>query len=114
VRALLAGSVAVFVSLTVAACSGDDNSNGNSSQSPIPPIGCSDGGLCTPGNICSGPVEPACNGTWYCWSDQMWHCAPPDSGGPGGAPDGSLPDDADQPAETSPPGDAPSDTPTGS
>jgi hypothetical protein len=33
-----------------------------------------------------------CNGTWYCWSDSAWHCAPPDSGPPGGPGDATVQD----------------------
>jgi hypothetical protein len=29
------------------------------------------------------PAEGNCNGTWYCWDDSMWHCAPPDASAPG-------------------------------
>jgi hypothetical protein len=27
--------------------------------------------------------EANCNGTWYCWDDSKWHCAPPDASAPG-------------------------------
>jgi hypothetical protein len=38
------------------------------------------------GAICYQPAPTEnCNGAWYCWSDQNWHCAPPDSGGPSDA-----------------------------
>jgi hypothetical protein len=53
-----------------------------------------------------GPVESACNGTWYCWSDTNWHCAPPDSGGPGGFPDATA-GEPDASQEASPATDAP-------
>ena len=97
---LLAASVLLVL---VAACNGDDSSPG-STQSGVPPAACGPQ-PCTVGKICSLQAEPACDGTWYCWSDTNWHCAPPDSGGPGGPPDasGSSPD---APAEAAPVADA--------
>jgi hypothetical protein len=85
-------AVAFGVTVTILACSGDDSSNGGgNSQSPIPPNGCPSE-PCKAGTVCLQKPEPACNGTWYCWSaDQKWHCAPEDAGGPGGPPpDGAF------------------------
>lgn len=76
----------------VAACSGDDSSGGGNSQTPVPPSNCP-ATPCKTGAMCFGPAEAACNGTWYCWSDQAWHCAPQDSGAGGGAPDTGAGDD---------------------
>ena len=100
-------AVALVASLVVAAaCGGDDSSNGGNSV--VPPSACV--APCTPGApICSGPVEPNCNGSWYCWSDSTWHCAPPDSGGPADATlyEAAYPDDGpDEAAEASPATDA--------
>jgi len=72
--------------LGVAACS-DSSSSADDTQSPVPPANCTE--PCAVGTTCFGPAEPACNGTWYCQSDQKWACSPPDAGGPGGFPDGS-------------------------
>lgn len=75
--------------VVVAGCSSDDSSD-DSSQSMIPPSTCP-AEPCTTGAICYGPAESTCNGTWYCWNDGKWYCAPPDSGGPGGPPpDGGV------------------------
>jgi hypothetical protein len=84
-------AVAFGVTVTILACSGDDSSNGSSSQSPLPPNGCP-AEPCKANTVCLQQPEPACNGTWYCWSnDQKWHCAPEDAGGPGGPPaDGAF------------------------
>lgn len=84
-------AVAFGVMVTILACSGDDNGSGSTSQSPIPPNGCPSE-PCMVGHLCFQNPEPACNGTWYCWSsDQKWHCAPEDGGGPGGPPpDGAF------------------------
>jgi hypothetical protein len=29
------------------------------------------------------PSVGNCNGTFYCWDDMKWHCAPPDASAPG-------------------------------
>jgi len=72
----------LFVAAVALACGGDDNGNGgNSAQQPT-----SCASPCTPGALCYQPDPSSnCNGDWYCWSDSLWHCAPPDSGGPGDA-----------------------------
>jgi len=109
----LAAFLSVSVLLVISACNGDDSSSG-SSQTPIPPASCT--APCTTGMLCYGPSQAACDGTWYCWSDTMWHCAPQDGGGPGGPPPDAGSDDA--PAEAAPatdsaaPADAPTDTPS--
>jgi hypothetical protein len=97
----IAAILAVSVLLVVSACNGDDSSSG-SSQSPIPPSQCT--APCTAGALCYGAAESACDGTWYCWSDTKWHCAPPDGGGPGGPPPDASGDDG--PVESATPVDA--------
>jgi hypothetical protein len=83
-------AVAFGVTVTILACSGDDSSNGGSSNSPIPPNGCPSE-PCKANTVCLQQPEPACNGTWYCWTDQKWYCQPQDAGGPGGSPpDGAF------------------------
>lgn len=83
VRALIAFLVAsTFV---VVACGGDSSGTAGNSQTDIPPSSCP-AEPCKVGTTCLGPAEPACDGTWYCWSDAKWHCAPPDGGGGGGYP----------------------------
>jgi hypothetical protein len=44
----------------------------------------SDGYECNVGDPPCFPngTESNCNGEYYCWADRMWHCEPPDSGGP--------------------------------
>jgi hypothetical protein len=84
----------------VAAC-GDDSSSGDNSQSPVPPSNCTE--PCKAGTICFGPAEPACNGTWYCQSDQKWQCSPADTGGPGGFPDATTLDDGPDESTTDAP-----------
>lgn len=75
--------LAVFLG-TIAAC-GDDTGNGGSTQENPQPTSCP-ATPCTVGAICYQPAPNAnCNGTWYCWSDTTWHCAPEESGGPGDA-----------------------------
>jgi hypothetical protein len=82
VRALLALPLVLFVAAVALACGGDDNGGG--SNSPTPPSSCLS--PCNPGDLCYQPDPSSnCNGDWYCWDDSMWHCAPPDSGGPGDA-----------------------------
>jgi len=82
VRGFAALPIAVFVTV-VLACGGDDSSNGNGSNSGTQPAACA--APCMPGALCYQPAPGSnCNGDWYCWSDSKWHCAPPDSGGPGG------------------------------
>jgi hypothetical protein len=82
-------AVAFGITVTILACGGDDSSSG-SSQSPIPPNGCT-AEPCQVGTKCLQQPEPACNGTWYCWTDQKWYCQPQDAGGPGGPPpDGAF------------------------
>ncbi|MGO9832869.1 MAG: hypothetical protein ACLP1X_01500 [Polyangiaceae bacterium] len=84
--------------VVVAACNGGSSTGSPSSISgpfcsPTP---------CTVGAICYLTMESNCNGEWYCWDDRMWHCAPPESGGPPdvGTPlDEDASDDADS-AET--------------
>lgn len=87
-----ASAFALGVTITVLACGGDDDGGGGgNSQSPFPPNGCP-AEPCKVGTVCLQQPEPSCNGSWYCWStDQKWHCAPEDGGGPGGpAPDGAF------------------------
>lgn len=101
-------AVAFGVMIAVVACSGDDNSSGNGSTSPLPPNGCP-AEPCKAGTICLQQPEPSCNGSWYCWStDQKWHCAPEDAGGPGGPPpDGAFMEEAGGgPMDASMPSDA--------
>ena len=70
--------------LVLVACGGDDN-GGGSGNSGTAPTSCP-AMPCTVGAICYQPAPNAnCNGTWYCWSDQKWYCAPEESGGPGDA-----------------------------
>jgi len=93
----------LVASLVFAACGGDDSNGG--SNSTVPPASCV--APCgTVGDICYGPVEPNCNGSWYCWSDTKWHCEPTDSGGPADATlfEGSSGDDG--PDDTQPATDA--------
>ncbi|MGD0525535.1 MAG: hypothetical protein ABSE49_10345 [Polyangiaceae bacterium] len=72
----------LFVTAVAQACGGDDSGNGG--NSPQQPSSCPS--PCTPGALCYQPDPSSnCNGDWYCWSDSMWYCAPPDSGGPGDA-----------------------------
>jgi hypothetical protein len=79
--------------LVVAACNGGSNAGSPSSiKGPFcPPT------PCQVGATCFLQMDSNCNGEWYCWSDYMWHCAPPDSGGPAdaGTPDYDASDDAD-------------------
>ncbi|MGH7295506.1 MAG: hypothetical protein ACRELB_11260 [Polyangiaceae bacterium] len=76
-----AGGVGVALVL-LAACGGDDN-GGGSGNSGTQPTSCP--APCTEGAVCYQPAPNAnCNGTWYCWSDVKWHCAPEEAGGPGG------------------------------
>jgi len=84
VRALIAGVVA-SACVIVVGCGDDSTGTTGNSQSDLPPGSCP-ATPCMVGAICMGPVESACDGTWYCWSDQKWHCAPPDGGGGGGFP----------------------------
>jgi hypothetical protein len=95
--------------LLVAACSTDDSSSGDNSQSTVPPSNCAE--PCMVGSTCYGPADSTCNGTWYCWSDTKWHCQPPDGGGPGGyPPDATTGEDAaiesSTPTEAASPADA--------
>jgi hypothetical protein len=103
----VAFAVALSSILTILACGGDDSSSGSSSQSPIPPNGCP-AEPCMAGTTCLQQPEPSCNGTWYCWSsDQKWHCAPEDAGGPGGSPpDGAFIEETGGPTDASMPNDA--------
>jgi hypothetical protein len=85
VRALPIVVLSLVGSLVFVACSGDDSSNGGG-NSTAPPSNCTE--PCSPaGFICYGPVEPSCNGSWYCWSSGDYHCAPEEAGGP---PDATL------------------------
>lgn len=87
----LAALLAVSVTLAFSACNGDDSSSSSQQDGAAPPV-CS--GPCTPGQMCYAQMTNVCNGTYYCWSDTAWHCAPPDAGGPGGPPpDGGESDD---------------------
>jgi hypothetical protein len=98
----IAATLAVSVILVVSACNGDDSSS-SSSQSGILPASCTE--PCTVGKLCYASVSSTCDGTYYCWSDAKWHCAPPDGGGPGGPPpDASSGDDG--PTESATPSDA--------
>jgi hypothetical protein len=83
VRALTAVPLAFLVAtIAVVACS-SGGSSGNGTE-PTQPSACAS--PCTPGTLCYQPDPSSnCNGDWYCWSDTTWHCAPPDSGGPGDA-----------------------------
>ena len=82
-RVLTALPFAFLVTLAAGACS-SNGSSGNGDQSPTQPSSCPS--PCTPGALCYQPDPNSdCNGDWYCWSDSLWHCAPPDSGGPGDA-----------------------------
>jgi hypothetical protein len=91
VRAL-ASFVAALACVVVLGCGGDSSGTTGNSQTDVPPSSCMS--PCMVGAICTGPAEPACAGTWYCWSDTKWHCAPPDSGGVGGFPPDATPSDA--------------------
>jgi hypothetical protein len=83
VRALAAVPLALFVAVVAVAC-GDDSTDNNSGNGTTQPSSCPS--PCTPGALCYQPAPDLnCNGDWYCWDDDMWHCAPPDSGGPGDA-----------------------------
>jgi hypothetical protein len=81
-RVRLAALLLVGIGLAVAACTGDDTSNPSPPASGVPPSGCAT--PCQSGAICYQPAENGCGGTWYCWSDTTWHCAPPDASSPGG------------------------------
>jgi hypothetical protein len=83
VRALTALPLVLFLAVVALACS--SNSGGdNGDDGGVQPSSCES--PCTPGALCYQPDPGSnCNGDWYCWSDSMWHCAPPDSGGPGDA-----------------------------
>ena len=82
VRALMALPLAFFATVVALAC-GDDTGNGGSGGGTQPSACVSP---CTPGALCYQPDPSSlCNGDWYCWDDSTWHCAPPDSGGPGDA-----------------------------
>ena len=81
-RGLAAVPLAVFVAAVALACGGDDSSKNGSGG--VAPSACAT--PCTSGALCYQPVVGAlCDGDWYCWDDSKWHCAPPDSGGPGDA-----------------------------
>lgn len=88
----------------VCACNGDDSSSPSGQDGAAPPV-CA--GPCKPGAMCYAQMTNACNGTYYCWSDSQWHCAPPDSGGPGGMPPDSGEDDGA--VESAAPTDAPAE-----
>lgn len=85
-RVLRLAFAATAVALIGVAACGDDSSNGGGSTKENPqPTSCPPT-PCTVGAICYQPAPNAnCNGTWYCWSDTKWHCAPEESGGPGDA-----------------------------
>jgi hypothetical protein len=79
---LAVGGIALGLVVLVA-CGGDDN-GGGSGNSGVQPTNCPS--PCTVGTVCYQPAPNAnCNGTWYCWSDQKWYCAPEESGGPSDA-----------------------------
>ena len=82
VRSLAATTLILFVALIAEACGDDtDGSPGNSGTQPS-----SCPSPCMVGALCYQPAPDSnCNGDWYCWDDALWHCAPPDSGGPGDA-----------------------------
>ncbi|HEY6462277.1 MAG TPA: hypothetical protein VIY73_19050 [Polyangiaceae bacterium] len=103
-RALRATFVVLAVFLgTIAAC-GDDTGNGGSTQENPQPTSCPPT-PCTVGALCYQPAPNAnCNGTWYCWSDTTWHCAPEESGGPG---DATITFDTGSGDETEPEGSSP-------
>ena len=97
---------ALAVSLVGVACGGDDSDNGTG---VVPPSNCMDPCSGQP-SPCFGPPEPNCNGSWYCWSDDKWHCAPEEAGGP---PDATLFDTGssdDGPDETGPADTGPAET----
>jgi len=75
-------ALALLVGLVVVACGGDDSGDGGSSNGGTPPA-CTE--PCQPGDMCFQPAEGNCNGSWYCWDDAKWHCAPPDASSPGEA-----------------------------
>ena len=67
------------------ACGDDTGNGGGGSSSGAEPSTCPPT-PCTANTVCYQPAAGEnCNGTWYCWSDQKWHCAPEESGGPGDA-----------------------------
>jgi hypothetical protein len=88
---IAAWAVASGLALLVAACSSDDSGggSGDDGDGSYPSSGCP-AEPCTVGARCLQEPTPACNGEWYCWTDQNWHCAPQDGGGPAGFPDGGL------------------------
>jgi hypothetical protein len=82
VRSLAATTLVLFVALVAEAC-GDDT-DGTSGNSGTQPSSCPS--PCTVGALCYQPAPDSnCDGNWYCWDDSRWHCAPPESGGPGDA-----------------------------
>ncbi len=101
--------------MLVVAC-GDDSNGGNGGTTQNPQPSTCPATPCTVGAICYQPAPNAnCNGTWYCWSDTTWHCAPEESGGPGdatisfdtGSGDETEPEEASSPeAEAGPPSEA--------
>ncbi len=75
-------AVVVVALVILGACSNDSGSGGGSSDTMPPPSSCVT--PCMPGSEpCLQPQEGNCSGTWYCWSDMAWHCAPPDASAPG-------------------------------
>jgi hypothetical protein len=83
VRFLATMALATFVGVVASACGDDDTGNG-SGNSPPQPTSCPS--PCMPGATCYQPDPSSnCNGAWYCQGDSLWHCAPPQTGGPGDA-----------------------------
>jgi hypothetical protein len=76
-------SLAIVMTLIAEGC-GDDSTDGSSGNSGTQPSSCAS--PCTAGAQCYQPAPDSnCDGDWYCWNDSRWHCAPPESGGPGDA-----------------------------
>ena len=99
----LPGALHLAFMAALAACDSSSPGGGNT-QTSVPPSGCP-AEPCTAGAVCFAPAEPSCGGTWYCWADTVWRCAPPDSGGGGGPPDASPGDDASEAAAPDAPAD---------
>ena len=83
VRALLALPLVLFVSASPRRAGA--TTAATAATAPQQPSSCPSAVHAPGRSVTSRPRAANCNGDWYCWSDQTWYCAPPDSGGPGDA-----------------------------